>query len=304
MESNKSSGDYSAMQRHHYDTQATSLDRAKMLVHLQYDLAREQARSSQGHVMLEYFQRTYQPGADTLAPVVAAAAPREPIRALDFGCGVGRLMEAMTELGVKVDGVDISDRMLLYARENAKLQGSQFFLSSGSDVGEAPSSTYDLVYSGLCFQHICSRTIRKQLLAEFKRVLKPGGVLLIQMHYYPKQTADTVPAPHAPWSADNFDAKTTNGFADVWPTPDQLHLVYGDFAVHFEDLRFQFVTFPPSANFETIAYGKERFAHLIVSGSTTHALAARLYYTGQPSASLANQAVTEPADAPPSTRVA
>jgi hypothetical protein len=132
-------------------------------------------------------------------------------------------------------------------------------------------------------------------------------MLLIQMHFYPAQTADRVPPPHAPWTADNFGATTTNGFADVWPTPDQLHLVYGDFAAHFEDLRFQFVTFPPSANFETLAYGKERFAHVIISGSTTHALAARLYYTGKPNASLANEPVraTDAADAPPpNTRVA
>ena len=88
--------------------------------------------------------------------------------------------------------------------------------------------------------------------------------MVVQMHFYPEHTAWTVPAPHMPWSADGFDAKATNSGADVWPTPDELPLVYADVARHFEDVRFQFVTIPGSG-------------HLIVSGTTAAGLASRLY---------------------------
>jgi hypothetical protein len=79
-----------------------------------------------------------------------------------------------------------------------------------------------------------------------------------------------------PWSGDNFNAPVTNGEADVWPTPDELHLIVEDFSRHFEDLRLQFVNFPQTAKLFTEAYNSW-FGHLIVSGSTTHSLAARLY---------------------------
>ena len=262
------------MQRRHYDTLATSLHKAKALVHPDYERAAAVARASQGHALIEFFQRTYAPADGTLSEVAAATLSGRSIKALDFGCGVGRLMEAFAGYGVQTDGVDVSDRMLSYARENPRLRNSRFFLSDGQDCGDASTGVYDLVYSQLCIQHICSRTIRKRLLAEFKRVLKPGGVVLLQMRYHPDQTAASVPRPHGPWSDDNYNAQTTNSGADVWVTPDELHLVYSDFAAHFHDLRFQFVDIPRKA--DTPATGAWA-QQLIVSGSTTQVLAERLY---------------------------
>ena len=49
-----------------------------------------------------------------------ATAPVDPnMRVLDFGCGVGRVMEAVAELGFEyVDGVDISEEMIRHASKS------------------------------------------------------------------------------------------------------------------------------------------------------------------------------------------
>jgi SAM-dependent methyltransferase len=270
--------DYVAMQRHYYDERATTMTEAQALVHPDFCLAQAQAVPTQAHALLEVIQRTYtaKAGGSLLDFMEQASAPMPDLRILDFGCGVGRLMKPLAEAGFRVDGVDISERMLSFAREEPALKRSEFFLSNGNDCGGAPAGLYDFVYSYLCFQHICSRTVRNELLDAMKRALRPGGVVLIQMHYYPDRTAATVPGPHMPWSGDNFGAPVTNGRADVWPTPDELHLLIDDFSRHFEDLRLQFVNFPQSTRLFTEAYNTW-FGHLIVSGSATHSLAARLY---------------------------
>ena len=85
-----------------------------------------------------------------------------------------------------------------------------------------------------------------------------------------------MPLPHVPWSADHFEAAGTNSEADVWATPDELPLIYGDFAQHFTDVRMQFVDFPPTAHLFTENYGSW-FGHLLVSGSTSHVMGSRLY---------------------------
>jgi len=270
--------DYVAMQRSYYDRRASNLDDAKVLVHPDFRLAQAQATPTQAHALLDVLQRTYAigSGSSLLEVLQRASSPADRLRALDFGCGVGRLMKPLVEAGFRVDGVDISERMLAFAKQDQALGGSEFFHSNGNDCGAAPDATYDFVYSHLCFQHICSRAVRNHLLACFKKALKPGGVVLVQMHYYPDRTAAPVPPPHMPWSGDNFGAIVTNGAADVWPTPDELHLIVEDFSRHFEDLRLQFVNFPPTARLFTEAYNSW-FGHLIVSGSATHSLAARLY---------------------------
>jgi SAM-dependent methyltransferase len=270
--------DYVAMQRNYYDERATNLTEAQVLVHPDFHLAQAQAVPTQAHALLEVIQRTYaaKSGGNVFDLMSLASSLTRDLRILDFGCGVGRLMKPLAEAGFRVDGVDISERMLSFAGNEPALKKSSFFLSNGNDCGAAPEATYDFVYSYLCFQHICSRAVRNEVLAAMKRALRPGGVVLIQMHYYPDRTAATVPAPHMPWSGDNFTVNVTNGEADVWPTPDQLHLIVEDFSRHFEDLRLQFVNFPRTAKLFTEAYNSW-FGHLMVSGSASHSLAARLY---------------------------
>src|SRR6185503_14440053 len=102
--------------------------------------------AQQTHVLLDFAHRTYQARGANLESVLDAMAisPRGK-RALDVGCGVGRSMEAMIDAGVNVDGVDISERMIHFARQNPKLHESSLFVSRGNDCGDAPDGSYDLV---------------------------------------------------------------------------------------------------------------------------------------------------------------
>jgi hypothetical protein len=50
----------------------------------------------------------------------------------------------------------------------------------------------------------------------------------------------------------------------VWPTPDELHLVYADFARHFTDIAIRVVELPPTD-------ADPRPAHVIVSGAVRRA---------------------------------
>ena len=159
--------DYVAMQRHFYDERATNLTEAQVLVHPDFCLAQAQAVPTQAHALLEVIQRTYaaKAGGNVLDLMKLASTPSRDLRILDFGCGVGRLMKPLAEAGFCVDGVDISERMLSFARNEPALKQSEFFLSNGNNCGAAPAGVYDFVYSYLCFQHICSRAVRNELLA-------------------------------------------------------------------------------------------------------------------------------------------
>ena len=87
-------------------------------------------------------------------------------------------------------------------------------------------------------------------------------------HYY---TAEQIPPPHVPWDADDFDARVTNSQADVWITPEQLHLVLHDFRRWFRDVRLQFVEFPEHLAIFNHAYGTW-LDNIIVSGTKGYSL--------------------------------
>jgi ubiquinone/menaquinone biosynthesis C-methylase UbiE len=97
-------------------------------------------------------------------------------RALDFGCGLGRMTVAISEFYEEVIGIDISEEMLDRARKAVTRPGISF-----NHVTTYPlpfeSESIDLVYSTIVLQHI-SPPHNIQYLKELFRVLKVGGLLL------------------------------------------------------------------------------------------------------------------------------
>ena len=104
---------------------------------------------------------------------------------LDFGCGVGRLTRALAGYFEKAYGLDISENMLARARElNHSIRNCQFILNTESHLEIFGDGAFDMVYTNKVLQHISSRRIIRDYLAEFLRVLKREGLLVFQLLSY------------------------------------------------------------------------------------------------------------------------
>lgn len=76
-------------------------------------------------------------------------------RALDFGCGVGRLVIPLAGVCTSVVGVDVSESMLAVAEENCREMGlSNVTFVKGDDTLSRVSGSFDFVHSFIVFQHI------------------------------------------------------------------------------------------------------------------------------------------------------
>jgi ubiquinone/menaquinone biosynthesis C-methylase UbiE len=100
-------------------------------------------------------------------------------RVLDFGCGAGRLSQALADHADEVVGVDVSPPMVAVARELDPAGRCRFVLNETADLACFADGQFDLVYSELVLQHLPAPVIDGYL-AEFVRVLRPGGVALLQ----------------------------------------------------------------------------------------------------------------------------
>jgi len=116
-------------------------------------------------------------------------------RALDFGCGVGRLCVPLSEHAEAVVGVDVSPDMLAEARRNCIRYGcaNVTFRISDSTLSEV-EGTFDLVHSCITFQHIDVER-GKRLFAELIARIAPGGLGAIQITYGKAGFAGTLGQP-------------------------------------------------------------------------------------------------------------
>lgn len=101
--------------------------------------------------------------------------------ALDFGCGVGRLTQALAKRFNFCYGVDISPEMIkLASRFNSHKEKCIYLENNSCKLDTFADNTFSFIYTSLTLQHMAIRYV-KEYLREFVRVLKPGGILLFQM---------------------------------------------------------------------------------------------------------------------------
>lgn len=127
----------------------------------------------------------YQTGEDTIHSLEERLAHHgirlNGQRALDFGCGVGRLTFPLSRRFEQATGVDISKSMLEVARENSgRGKSCQFILNTQNTLRFLDSESLDFAYSDIVFQHIAPK-FSKRYFAEIARSLKPDGAFAFQL---------------------------------------------------------------------------------------------------------------------------
>jgi ubiquinone/menaquinone biosynthesis C-methylase UbiE len=101
--------------------------------------------------------------------------------ALDFGCGVGRLTQALAKHFRAVVGVDIAENMLDLARQHDRCSGRVTYLhNTEPHLRLLADNRFAFVYSLITLQHMEPRYACKYL-AEFARITAPGGLILFQV---------------------------------------------------------------------------------------------------------------------------
>ncbi|HQU83937.1 MAG TPA: class I SAM-dependent methyltransferase [Pyrinomonadaceae bacterium] len=131
----------------------------------------------------------FQGGADHFVKIWETIESRftknfKPKKALDFGCGVGRLVVPLSERSESVIGIDISEKMLDEARLNCKtrnIENTEFFQTD--EFFNKFEGEIDFLHSFIVFQHInpqIGETIIKNLLKK----LSKGGIGALHVTYF------------------------------------------------------------------------------------------------------------------------
>lgn len=101
--------------------------------------------------------------------------------ALDFGCGLGRVTQALADEFSVAYGVDISTRMIESAiQHNQRGDRCRYIANPASDLKIFDDNSINFIFSNNVLQHNPPDIIRNYL-REFTRILTPDGVMLFQI---------------------------------------------------------------------------------------------------------------------------
>ena len=117
---------------------------------------------------------------------------RPPGVALDAACGTGRFAEFLSRRGHYVIGVDTSPDMLALAR--SRVPAGEFHLAPLERL-PLPDDSVDVIVCALALVHVAELP---PVLAEFARVLRPGGDLVISDIHHELVTRGSVIGARGP----------------------------------------------------------------------------------------------------------
>ena len=160
------------------------------------DFARENAEyyvltgigRSAGPAAIEQFFESGREAAAAVMRDVADLLPSHEL-AVEFGCGVGRLLIPMARDFERLIGVDIAPTMIEKLNANCRRFDVQNVTGVLADEPWERSCGADLIYSWLVFQHIEDIGIIEDAISRLAAALQPRGVALLQFDTRPHTQA-------------------------------------------------------------------------------------------------------------------
>lgn len=168
--------------------------------------------------------------------------------ALDFGCGMGRMMNRMLNIFPYVDGADLMQENLNYASRYLTSENQinqeryNLFLTDGRNCKISPIYKYDFIYSTICLQHIPVYKIRFEIFHDLYQLLNINGQCCFQMVFGYDNGVH--------WFHNEYMAPDTNGALDV-SIPDESHfpMIEKDFKlIGFRNVEFIIKESPHAKN--------------------------------------------------------
>jgi 2-polyprenyl-3-methyl-5-hydroxy-6-metoxy-1,4-benzoquinol methylase len=118
--------------------------------------------------------------------------------ALDFGCGVGRILIPLAKLCKFAMGIDVSEAMLVEAKENCIQQGlANVSLVQSDDNFSQITQKFDFVHSYIVLQHIPPKR-GEVIISRLLNMATEGGIVALQLTFFD-------PAPkHKQWLIEMY----------------------------------------------------------------------------------------------------
>lgn len=140
----------------------------------------------------------------------------------DFGCGPGLYTTLFAENGADVTGIDFSAESIKYARKMANEKGLKVSYYKQNYLEFKTDKRFDLITMIFCDYCALSPKQRELMLLKFYSFLKPGGLILLDVHSIEAFNKIKEVATYEYNQLDNFwSQKNYYGFLNTFRYPEE-----------------------------------------------------------------------------------
>lgn len=160
---------------------------------------------------------------------------------MELGCGSGRLLRHLRCVdGIRLIGTDVQPALIEWCTQN--LPGIDFYVNQfAPPIYQIKNESIDLIYASSVFTHIPLAT-QVDWLAEMKRIMKPGGFLLISLlgrkymetMLTPEQQETVRNTGHFELSATDENISVSSRLNDQWDVFQSRSEVIDTFRKYFK----------------------------------------------------------------------
>jgi SAM-dependent methyltransferase len=118
----------------------------------------------------------------SVAWILSRFTVSEETEIADFGCGPGLYAVRLAEGGAKVTGIDFSQRSIDYARKVAEEKNLKIDFIHENYLQFETDERFDLILMIMCDFCALSQGQRRQMLRRFHGLLRPGGLVLLDVY--------------------------------------------------------------------------------------------------------------------------
>lgn len=207
--------------------------------------------------LAELYDRFVQAMDSELNPVRAVLRKhlRGGARLLDVGCGVGQNCRWLADFYREIVGVDVSKRMVELARSRPTPDNVRFLHKDAFDIDPADGAFDGILVLNTAFHMGDVAAVLKQL----RRLLAPGGTLVVVDVIRPDNAPDPEPAPIGA-------AMSTEQRRTVFDTARTVHEMTGDVEAAIDSIRLMSHPRWLSMSATTLPMRRSEFEHSYALG--------------------------------------
>jgi SAM-dependent methyltransferase len=144
---------------------------------------------------------------------------------LDFGCGSGRIVRWFGDVTPRsrLFGCDINSEAIQWCKQN--IQFCDFIHSNPVPPLPYTDHSFDLIYGISVVTHL-DEGLQLSWLDELRRLIKPGGVILLSVHGEDKAPTDLNPEERQQYDAAGFLYKRATEMTSVEGLPDFYQVAF------------------------------------------------------------------------------